>query len=96
MMHTDKYFLVPSSLNQSGKPVDYILNNLDGEMMRILNNKNLPADAKWAEYSQILQRPNYMKKDRDNPLEIHIYETSESKSLNFEDILVQFQKNVYQ
>jgi len=31
-MHTDKYFLVPFNLSQSGKPVDYI-NNLDTEIL---------------------------------------------------------------
>jgi len=84
-MYSDKYFLVPTSVNETQRPVDNILSNLDGEMMRILNDRNIPADVKWAQYNQILQRHNYMRKDRDKPIEIPFYEKTK-KTIDTEQI----------
>jgi len=68
-MNTDKHFLVPAPLNQPNILLDNILSNLDGEMMHILNDRNLPSDVKWVQYNKILQRHNYMRRDREKNID---------------------------
>jgi len=87
-MHTDKYFLVPSSIHQQSNAADNILNNLDVEMMILLTDKNLPADVKLAQYSQILQKYHFMKKEKEKPIEIPFFESNKKASnSDDEDIL---------
>jgi len=93
-MYSDKYFFVPTAVNETQRPVDNILSNLDGEMMRILNDRNIPADVKWAQYNQILQRHNYMRRDRDKPIEIP-FKRKQRKPLTLNKFSVLFQKHAY-
>lgn len=74
MMHTSKMILVPSEMAQKDKATETLMSSLDKEMQSILKNSSLPADAKLAQYSQVLHR--YMKTSDESrkPLKIEVQE----------------------
>lgn len=81
-----KAILVPSEMMQSEKPVDETLGNLDIEMMRIINTRNLPADIKLSKYYQTLQRYKTLQTKRNNPYEIGIDSYTDTQ-INLDSIL---------
>jgi hypothetical protein len=69
-----KAILVPSELGQQVRPVDESLSNIDSEMMRIMQMKNLPMDIKIRNYNQLLQRYMTIKNIRNQPMKLDVYE----------------------
>lgn len=73
-----KAILVPSDIGQQVKPVDFTLNNLDSEMMRILEAGDLPVDVKLSQYNQVLQRHRSLLSSRNQPYKITVEEKDDT------------------
>ena len=76
-MKVEKMMLVPTS---DEVPLKTQINLLDKEMGKILNDSNLPPDAKWKMYSQALHNHRLLKAEKNKPMKIEIKETVEPKA----------------
>jgi hypothetical protein len=86
-MHTSKMVLVPSGMVNKETGVENLMSSLDKEMRTILDDKNLPSDAKLVQYSQILHRYQKTGEERKQPFKIEVQEPVKQKLPSNEEIL---------
>lgn len=76
MMHANKMILVPhEALGENESATKYI-STLDEDMMKILNDKKLPIDAKVQLYNQALRRYQTARYDSEKPVKLDIFDKS--------------------
>lgn len=90
MLHSNKMILIPHTTAEEQQSSDRLLSNLDQEMMKILENKNISEDIKMTQYGQVLQRYQSEIRKREKPFEIEMREKGPVEILtdNFDDTIM--------